>query len=138
MELCGKNSQKDGSPAKTSFRSSQGGSTPSKAVRGRVCREQGVLARVKHIESSLSVRQRLERLETRVEAFRRQRETTRKTNALLAQVLAELRRINGTLRQDSPMGGKVQVLPGQSSHPGSCSPKNQQEYIIVEAYADPL
>ncbi|XP_050717970.1 uncharacterized protein LOC126999428 [Eriocheir sinensis] len=131
-----KSSLKDASSAKTLHKSSQRNSSPSKAARPRVGREQGVLARVKHIESSLSVRQRLERLEARVEASRQQRETTRRTNALLAQVLAELRRINGALKQDSSMG-KVQVMQGQSSDPGSCSPKNQ-EFIIVEAYTDPL
>lgn len=136
LELCSKNSQRDASSAKTSRKSSQRNSSPSKSARPRVGRAQGVLARVKHIESSLSVRQRLERLEARVEASRQQRETTRRTNALLAQVLAELRRINGALKQDSSMG-KVQVMQGQSSDPGSCSPKNQ-EFIIVEAYTDPL
>ena len=69
--------------------------SPKKTYLGK-----SVLARVKHIESTLTVKKRLERLEARVEASRQQKEATRKTNLLLVQVLAELRRINNALKEE--------------------------------------
>ncbi|MPC21530.1 hypothetical protein E2C01_014518 [Portunus trituberculatus] len=73
--------------------------SPSKSPK-KTCLGKSVLARVKHIESTLTVKKRLERLEARVEASRQQKEATRKTNVLLVQVLAELRRINSTLKEE--------------------------------------
>ncbi|KAK8391927.1 hypothetical protein O3P69_017504 [Scylla paramamosain] len=66
----------------------------------KTCWGKSVLARVKHIESTLTIKKRLERLEARVEASRQQKEATRKTNVLLVQVLAELRRINSALKEE--------------------------------------
>lgn len=88
------------------------------------------------MESSLSVKQRLERLEARMEVSRQQQEAAKKTNILLVQVLAELRRINAAVKQEESMEG-VQGVEAHPSDPLACNPVNQ-EFIIVEAIADQL
>ncbi|KAG0718487.1 hypothetical protein GWK47_052353 [Chionoecetes opilio] len=107
--------------------------TPPRPAR-REGRGRSVLARVKHIESTLSVKQRLERLETRLETSQEQKESAKKTNVLLVQMLTELRRINAAFKQEET----IHVgHDGTSKAPdGTCSPN--QEFIIVEAYTEQL
>ena len=96
-----------------------------------------MLARVKHIESTLSVKQRLERLESRVESSKQQKEATRKTNVILVQVLAELRRINTALKQEEEEAMRgIHSVSTRPQDGAPCSPN--QEFIIVEAYTDQL
>lgn len=121
-ELISISDQKDGSFSKTSR---------SKTGQGKAA-----LGRVKHIESSMSIQDRLERLETNVASVKQQRESVRKTNVLLGQVLTELRRINAALKQEESIQG-VHTVHAQHPDSVSCSPTNQ-EFIIVEAYADHL
>lgn len=103
-------------------------------------REKNIVDRVRDLESTTNIRRRMETLERRVEAGLQQRDSYKQTNTLLAQVLLELRKINDQLEQESgtlPANTDVKHTTVHRPHDSRSGSPNQ-DFIIVEAYADQL